>query len=137
MKLEAFQAGTLRARYKYKSFEPVPVNLEWESRDTYHLLTTGPLDRITREMRERWGQKVVRVPAFHDRKQSGLDRASLHLALLAMTNKLGYALAVGVVYVLLQWLSGPRESGDAYHLLMTNPLGRTNREMWNVGDEKS
>jgi hypothetical protein len=29
------------------------------------------------------------------------------------------------------------ESGDAYHLLMTNPLGRTTWEMWNVGDEKS
>jgi len=28
------------------------------------------------------------------------------LALLAMTNKLGYALAVGIVYVLLQWFSG-------------------------------
>ena len=29
MKLEAFHAGTLRSRYQYKSFEPVPVNLEW------------------------------------------------------------------------------------------------------------
>lgn len=29
MKLEAFHAGTLHSRYQYKSFEPVPVNLEW------------------------------------------------------------------------------------------------------------
>jgi len=49
--------------------------------------------------------EMVRL-ADHDRKQSGQDRVSLHLALLAMTNKLGYALAVGIVYVLLQWFSG-------------------------------
>jgi Fic family protein len=29
MKFETFQAGVLRQRYQYKSFEPVPVNHEW------------------------------------------------------------------------------------------------------------
>jgi Fic family protein len=29
MKFETFQAGTWRSRYRYKSFEPVPVNHEW------------------------------------------------------------------------------------------------------------
>ena len=29
MKLEAFSAGTWRKRYRYQSFEPAPVNLEW------------------------------------------------------------------------------------------------------------
>lgn len=29
MKFESFQAGELRQRYQYKSFEPVPVNHEW------------------------------------------------------------------------------------------------------------
>ena len=29
LKLETFQAGVLRQRYQYKSFEPVPVNHEW------------------------------------------------------------------------------------------------------------
>lgn len=29
MKLEKFKAGTWRQRYQYKSFEPVPVNVEW------------------------------------------------------------------------------------------------------------
>lgn len=29
MKFESFQAGVLRQRYQYKSFEPVPVNHEW------------------------------------------------------------------------------------------------------------
>lgn len=28
MKFESFQAGILRQRYQYKSFEPVPVNHE-------------------------------------------------------------------------------------------------------------
>ena len=49
--------------------------------------------------------EMVRV-ADIDRKQSGQDRVSIHLALLAMTNKLGYALAVGVVYFLLQHFGG-------------------------------
>lgn len=29
MKFESFQAGVLRQRYQYKSFEPVSVNHEW------------------------------------------------------------------------------------------------------------
>jgi glycoside/pentoside/hexuronide:cation symporter, GPH family len=33
-----------------------------------------------------------------DRMASGRDRVSLHLAVLAMTNKVGYALAIGIVY---------------------------------------
>jgi Na+/melibiose symporter-like transporter len=33
-----------------------------------------------------------------DRTASGRDRVSLHLAVLAMTNKVGYALAIGIVY---------------------------------------
>jgi len=49
--------------------------------------------------------EMVRL-ADDDRKQSGQDRVSLHLALLTMTNKLGYALAVGGVYILLEWLGG-------------------------------
>lgn len=52
--------------------------------------------------------EMVRL-ADNDRKQSGEDRVSLHLALLAMTNKLGYALAVGIVYILLEWFGGSRE----------------------------
>ena len=33
MKFEVFNAGTLRQRYQYKSFEPVPVNHEWTWED--------------------------------------------------------------------------------------------------------
>jgi len=33
MKLEKFKAGTWRQRYQYKSFEPVPVNVEWTWED--------------------------------------------------------------------------------------------------------
>lgn len=29
MKFESFKAGCWQQRYRYKSFEPVPVNLEW------------------------------------------------------------------------------------------------------------
>jgi glycoside/pentoside/hexuronide:cation symporter, GPH family len=36
--------------------------------------------------------------ADEDRTTSGRDRVSLHLAALAMTNKVGYALAIGIVY---------------------------------------
>lgn len=51
--------------------------------------------------------EMVRLASV-DRNHSGQDRVSLHLALLAMTNKLGYALAVGLVYLLLQTFGGPR-----------------------------
>lgn len=33
MKFETFKAGTWKARYQYKSFEPVPVNHEWTWED--------------------------------------------------------------------------------------------------------
>jgi len=33
MKFETFKAGNLRTRYQYKSFEPVPVNVEWTWED--------------------------------------------------------------------------------------------------------
>lgn len=33
MKFETFKAGTWKARYQYKSFEPVPVNHEWSWED--------------------------------------------------------------------------------------------------------
>jgi hypothetical protein len=29
MKFETFQAGVEQQRYKYKSFEPIPVNQQW------------------------------------------------------------------------------------------------------------
>jgi GPH family glycoside/pentoside/hexuronide:cation symporter len=49
--------------------------------------------------------EMVRL-AGEDRDQSGSDRTSQHLALLEMTNKLGYALAIGFVYALLAIFSG-------------------------------
>jgi Na+/melibiose symporter-like transporter len=52
--------------------------------------------------------EMVRLAA-NDRTQSGQDRVSLHLALLTMTNKIGYALAVGVVYILLEAFGGAAE----------------------------
>jgi Na+/melibiose symporter-like transporter len=52
--------------------------------------------------------EMVRLAA-NDRNQSGQDRVSLHLALLTMTNKIGYALAVGVVYILLEAFGGAAE----------------------------
>ena len=33
MKFETFKAGSSRSRYQYKSFEPVPVNVEWTWED--------------------------------------------------------------------------------------------------------
>src|SRR3546814_17965136 len=39
-----------------------------------------------------------------DRAESGRDQVSLHLALLAMTNNLGHAVAVAIVNGLLQLL---------------------------------
>ncbi|NDC57599.1 MAG: hypothetical protein EBZ50_01960 [Alphaproteobacteria bacterium] len=49
--------------------------------------------------------EMVRLAGV-DRATSGEDRVSAHLALLAMTNKLGYALAIGLVYLLLEALGG-------------------------------
>lgn len=49
--------------------------------------------------------EMVRLAA-HDLETRRKDRTSQHLALLAMTNKLGYALAVGVVYCLLEIFAG-------------------------------
>jgi len=34
MKFEAFRAGKWHQRYRYKSFEPIPVNVEWSWEDT-------------------------------------------------------------------------------------------------------
>lgn len=33
MKFESFKAGRWQQRYQYKSFEPVPVNVEWTWED--------------------------------------------------------------------------------------------------------
>ena len=33
MKLETFKAGHWQKRYQYKSFEPIPVNVEWTWED--------------------------------------------------------------------------------------------------------
>jgi len=66
--------------------------------------------------------EMVRL-ADNDRQQSGQDRVSLHLALLAMTNKLGYALAVGIVYVLLQSFSETQGAKDELSPLALIGLG--------------
>ena len=53
--------------------------------------------------------EMVRLAA-HDREATGQERSSLHLALLAMTNKVGYALAIGAVYLLLELTGVDRNS---------------------------
>lgn len=49
MKLENFQAGKLYQRYEYKSFEPSPINLEWQWEDP---MINTLLEKATRTLGE-------------------------------------------------------------------------------------
>lgn len=40
----------------------------------------------------------------HDNLESGTQRTGLYYSLLTMTNKIGSALAVGIVYPILDWI---------------------------------
>lgn len=42
--------------------------------------------------------------ADHDHAESGVQRTGLYFSLLTMTNKVGHALSIGVVYPILGWL---------------------------------
>jgi Na+/melibiose symporter-like transporter len=42
--------------------------------------------------------------ADHDRVTSGAQRTGLYFSLLMMTNKVGYAVSIGIVYPLLDWI---------------------------------
>lgn len=53
--------------------------------------------------------EMVRL-ATEDHARLGVDRSSQHLALLTMTNKAGYALAVGGVYLMLEAFGGQNAS---------------------------
>ncbi len=61
--------------------------------------------------------------ADRDRIESGRDRISLHLALLAMTNKVGYAVAVGVVYALLQLFNYHAGAPNSHTIMALIGLG--------------
>lgn len=61
--------------------------------------------------------------AARDRSESGRDRVSLHLALLAMTNKVGYAIAVGIVYGLLQLFDYQAGAPSGHAILAVIGLG--------------
>ena len=40
----------------------------------------------------------------HDNLESGTQRTGLYYSLLTMTNKIGYAMAVGIIYPMLDWI---------------------------------
>ena len=40
----------------------------------------------------------------HDNLESGTQRTGLYYSLLTMTNKIGYAVAVGITYPMLDWI---------------------------------
>jgi GPH family glycoside/pentoside/hexuronide:cation symporter len=42
--------------------------------------------------------------ADHDHAESGIQRTGVYFALLTMTNKVGHALSIGVIYPILAWL---------------------------------
>ena len=96
----SFAVAMLGAAAASLAFAAVPGQAPYVA-----MAVNGALGFFTGGYQFNLNAEMVRL-ASDDRDRSGIDRTSQHFALLAMTNKLGYAIAIGVVYVLLDFLVG-------------------------------